>query len=61
VLITLYSLTFLFNSFWFGDIASEAIKIESISNRGIVPTNLSLEARFKNEMHRLIIVQMFML
>ena len=61
ILLITYLVSFILSSFWFGDIAEEAISIEQklFENRNFVSRNIDLATRVTNEIYRMFLVIFF--
>jgi len=61
ILTTTYLVSFIMSSFWFGDIAEEAISIERrlFENKNFVSRNIDLATRVTNEIYRIFLVIFF--
>lgn len=63
ILLVTYLISFILSSFWFGDIAEEAISIEQklFENKNFVSRNVDLVNRVTNEIYRIFLVIFFLL
>ena len=61
ILLITYLVSFILSSFWFGDIAEEAISIEQkiFENKNFVSRNIDLATRVTNEIYRMFLVIFF--
>lgn len=63
ILLITYLISFILSSFWFGDIAEEAISIEQklFENKNFVSRNIDLATRVTNEIYRIFLVVFFLM